>query len=239
MSSGERSAGRQLALSLPHRPALDRADFLVGAANRAAVALIDGWPAWPERGALIAGPVGSGKTHLAGIWRGLSRAGLVAATDLTVADAETLIAQGAVAVEDLHGGRLDEQALFHLLNLASERRVAVLVTSRLWPAALPIRLADLVSRLRALRPVELCEPDDDLLRRVLTKLFADRQLAVEAAVVDFIILRMERSLAAAGRIVDRLDSEALERGQAVTRRLAAITVAELFDRQPDFWPEAG
>ena len=60
--------------------------------------------------------------------------------------------------------------------------------------------------------MELGEPDDDLLRRVLVKLFADRQLAVDSAVVDYIVVRMERSLQAANALVDDLDREALAAG---------------------------
>lgn len=239
MSGGDRpKPARQLPLTLPHRPAMSRIDFLVGEANRAAVALIDAWPAWPERGVLLAGPVGSGKTHLVEIWRAASGAEATAAAALDVAGAERLIAHGAVAVEDLHAGPIDEKALFHFLNLASERGAAVLMTSRLWPAALQIKLADLTSRLRAAQPLELAEPNDDLLRRVLAKLFADRQLLVDPAVVDFIALRMERSLEAANALVTRLDHDALASGRPVTKRLAGLTIAEMFDRQPDFWPEA-
>ncbi|MCR4281827.1 MAG: hypothetical protein NUV72_02180, partial [Bauldia sp.] len=79
------------------------------------------------------------------------------------------------------------------------------------------------------------EPDDELLRRVLVKLFADRQLDVDAAVVDFIAVRMERSLEGANTIVDDLDREALARGGPVTRRLAAVALARVFDRQPDLF----
>jgi chromosomal replication initiation ATPase DnaA len=225
---------RQLPLDLPHRPAMARADFLVGAANEAAIALIDRWPLWPDRGALIAGPVGSGKSHLVEIWRAASGATVFAAAELSTA--ETARCGAAVAVEDLQAGPFDEKALFHLLNLALERKTAVLLTSRVWPAALPVRLPDLASRLRAMQPVELAEPDDDLLRRVLTKLFADRQIEVDPAVVDYVAVRMERSLAAANTLVDRLDRAALASGRAVSRRLAGIVMAEMFDGQPDFWP---
>jgi chromosomal replication initiation ATPase DnaA len=96
-----------------------------------------------------------------------------------------------------------------------------------------VTLADLASRLRAARPVELGEPDDDLLRRVLVKLFADRQLAVDSAVVDYIVVRMERSLQAANALVDDLDREALAAGGAITRRLAAGALARVFDRRPE------
>jgi chromosomal replication initiation ATPase DnaA len=228
---------RQIPLSLPHRAALDRADFLVGAANAAAIALIDRWPDWPARSVLLAGPIGSGKSHLVEISRAASGAGVAAASDLAPADAETLLAAGAVAIEDLHAGPLDEAALFHLLNLAHERKAAVLMTSRVWPSALPLALPDLASRLRAAQPVELAEPDDDLLRRVLTKLFADRQLIVDRSVIEFILTRMERSLEAASLIVDRLDKDALAEGRAITQRFAAEALAGFFEGQTDFWPE--
>ena len=65
----ERPSARQLPLDLTHRAAMTRADYLTGDANRAAIALIDGWPAWPDRAVLLSGPAGSGKTHLVEIWR--------------------------------------------------------------------------------------------------------------------------------------------------------------------------
>jgi len=93
-----------------------------------------------------------------------------------------------------------------------------------------VRLADLASRLRAAHLVELGEPDDDLLRRVIVKLFADRQIAVDPAVVDYIVVRMERSLEAANLIVADLDRQALAEGRAVTRPLAAAALARVIDR---------
>ena len=62
-------AARQLPLSLPHRAAMTRADFLVGAANQRAIELVDRWPEWPAPVVLLAGPVGSGKSHVVEMWR--------------------------------------------------------------------------------------------------------------------------------------------------------------------------
>lgn len=236
--SGRRSKEpRQLPFELPHGAEMGREAFLTSAANEAAIALIDRWPDWPERGALITGPEGSGKSHLVEIWRAKTGGALVAAAAVRATNAEGLVAGSTIAVEDLHAGALDESALFHLLNLAAERRIPVLLTSLTKPAALPVRLADLASRLRAAQPVELFAPDDDLLRRVLTKLFADRQLVVEPAVIDYVVLRMERSLQAANAIVERLDREALAEGRAVTRQFAGSALAAMFEPQGDFWPE--
>ena len=59
---------RQLAFALPHAESLTRDNFLEGPANAAGLALIDAWPEWPSRTMLLAGPEGSGKSHLAAIW---------------------------------------------------------------------------------------------------------------------------------------------------------------------------
>ena len=75
-------------------------------------------------------------------------------------------------------------------------------------------------------------PDDALLRALLVKLFIDRQLVVDTAVIDALALRMERSFAAARQVVDRLDRVALERGRRVTRPLVQEVLTELFPQDP-------
>jgi len=80
----------------------------------------------------------------------------------------------------------------------------------------------------------LAEPDDALLGAVLVKLFNDRQLRVQPALIDFLLGRMERSLAAAGSLVERLDARALRLRRPITRSLAQEVFAEDLDNQdPD------
>ncbi len=49
----------QLAIDLPHRPALGRADFLVSDCNAAALQWIERWPEWPSAALVLYGPAGS------------------------------------------------------------------------------------------------------------------------------------------------------------------------------------
>ena len=212
---------RQLAFALPHAESLSRDNFLEGPANAAALALIDGWPDWPNRVMLLVGPEGSGKSHLAAIWAEQAGARSTSAHALTVAEVPGALATGALVVEDLKPQQFDERALFHLLNLTREEEAYVLITTREPPSALAIELRDLRSRLRAIPTVSLLPPDDQLFRALIVKFCADRQMVVDEAVVSFLATRIERSFAAARQAVELLDTEALRLGRPVTRALAA------------------
>jgi chromosomal replication initiation ATPase DnaA len=211
----------QLALDLPHREALGREDFLVASSNAAAVALIDEWPDWPAAGALLVGPAGSGKSHLVEVWRQRTGAGRVSAATLAAEDIPQLLEGGALAVEDAGQGPMDERAFFHLLNLARQSRASVLLTARTDPQAWNIGLADLASRLGGLPLIRIAAADDNLLRAVLVKLFADRQLALDEAAIGLMLSRMPRSLEAARALVAEVDRRALEEKAEVTRAFIA------------------
>lgn len=218
---------RQFVLDLPHRPAFGAEDYLVSAANSAAVALVDRWPDWPLASSLVVGPPGSGKTHLAHVWRLKTGADLLAAANVSEAAVGTLRTMRALVIEDIDRGIADEPMLFHLLNLAREQGHSLLLTSARPPGELQTSLPDLRSRLRALPMVAIEPPDETLLKAVLVKLFTDRQLVVEPHVIEHVALHMERSMAAAGGIVAEIDRRALALRRKVTRSLAAEALAAL------------
>jgi len=214
-------APRQLVLALDHATSFAREDFLEGPSNKAALALIDSWPDWPDRIMALTGPEGSGKTHLASVWAEAAGARVLSAKLLEHGDLPAALATGALVLEDLAPENLDEAALFHLLNLAREERAYVLITARTAPASFAVTVRDLASRLRAIPLVTLAAPDDALLRSLIVKLAADRQIAADEALVSYLAHRIERSFAAARLAVRRLDEEALRQHRPVTRALAA------------------
>ena len=217
----------QLVFDLAHRQALGAEDFLVSRSNDAAVEMIDRWPDWPHPASIVVGPQGAGKSHLANVWRLRSGASVITAAALDDAAVAALADGAAIVVEDLDRGIADEKALFHLLNRARESKLAVLITSRIPPGEQEFRVPDLRSRLRAMPMAELQPPDEALLKAVLVKLFADRQLNVEPPVIDYLSLRMERSMAAASQIVAAADRLALSKHRKVTRPLVAEVLASL------------
>jgi chromosomal replication initiation ATPase DnaA len=219
---GSSVSPRQLVLALNHATSFAREDFLRGPSNAAALTLIERWPDWPNRVVALIGPEGSGKSHLAAIWAEASGARVLAAKLLTQIEPLSALATGALVVEDLEpDGPDEERALFHLLNLAREQNAYLLLTARSPVAGFPLTIRDLVSRLRALPSVALEAPDDALLRALIVKLAADRQLAVDEALVNYLANRIERSFAGARAAVERLDQEAMRQHRPVTRALAA------------------
>jgi chromosomal replication initiation ATPase DnaA len=214
------SRPRQLALALDHAESYAREDFLSGPGNAGALALIDSWPDWPARAIALIGPEGSGKTHLATLWAAAAGARVISAHSLVEADIPAALATGALVVEDAATAG-EERAMFHLINLAREEDAFLLFTARTAPTLWPVAIPDLASRLRALAVVALDPPDDTMLRGVMVKLAADRQLALDDGVVRYLSTHIERSFAAARGAVIALDKEALRQGRAPSRALAA------------------
>lgn len=217
---------RQLALDLAVSESFSRDDFLETPANTSVLHLLERWPDWSGAELILVGPEGSGKSHLAAIWARLSGARTVSGHALATAHVPTALATGALVVEDLAPGRFDERALFHLLNLAREEVAYLILTTQTQPAGWSFAVADVASRMRAIPVAPLAPADDVLMRAILVKLFADRQLQVDEALVQFIAARIERSPAAAKAAVAHLDNEALKRGRPVNRALASELLQE-------------
>lgn len=215
----------QLTLDLPHRAALGAEDFLVSDCNIAAVKLVDSWPKWQESAWLLIGPPSSGKTHLARVWQARSGARLLDAKMLDTKFIDEVREGTPLVVEDADSSAYDERALFHLLNLAREKQLFVLLSARGAPSRWTISLPDLASRLKAVPIVEIRAPDDALLRMVMLKHFTDRQLDVDPKVLEFLALHVDRSLQAAAAAVEAVDRLALGTGRKINRQLVVEALA--------------
>lgn len=176
---------------------------------------------------LLVGPPGSGKSHLVQVWREVSGAEVL--QRVPAEEPEAFLQGDAIAIEDLPGEDFDERALFHLLNIARELRGHLLLTSRTPPLAWNIRLPDLLSRLKAVPTVAIGAPDDVLLRGVLVKLFSDRQIEVDEALLSYLVSRMPRSLDVARHVVAETDRLALEQRAEITRAFVSRILPQIID----------
>lgn len=206
---------RQQRLPLKRAPVYSREEFVVGPSNAEAARAVDAWPAWVEGRLALVGPEGAGKTHLARAWVDASGAIVLDRKEPDIAAA----AGRPVLLEDVDQGAPDE-ALFHLINLASREGGGLLVTARTPPSAWPTSLPDLRSRLNAL-PVAIIEPPDDVvLEGVLRRFFRERNIRPPEEVYPYLLRRMARSIPDAREIVRRLDEAGDVELKPVTRVLA-------------------
>ena len=125
---------------------------------------------------------------------------------------------GLVALDDLDaiaGHREDEIALFDLHNRVRDAGVDLVYAARDVPAALPLALPDLRSRLAQCTLLALRALDDDGRAEVLRQRAASRGLIFDEAALEWLLRRHSRDLSDLGALFERLDRASL----AAQRRL--------------------
>lgn len=227
---------KQLSLDLGYITSYERENLIVSRANCAAVELIDHWPMWPTPITVLIGGKGAGKSHLAHIWQNKTDAFQQTEFDDAV---DVAMSGRCVLIENIDQNPLDEIKLFHLINAVWQsysvnRRCSLLLTARSRPSSWRLTIADLISRLRVVNMVEIGSPDDWLLRGVLVKLLSDRQLVIEAHLVDYIVSRVERSLWVLNALVDQLDQLVVDEKSRLSRPLIARAFAQIEKLTVDF-----
>jgi chromosomal replication initiation ATPase DnaA len=183
----------QVPLPLAWAERRERADFIVSDSNRAAFAWVADPARWPMPRALLIGPEGAGKSHMAALFAGR-----------VIEDADRLA---------------DGEPLFHAWNAATSAQ-PLLLTARTVPRDWAHGLPDLASRLAATPQASIAEPDDALLAAVLRKRFADRGLHAGPELIAYLAMRIERSFAAVAGIVHRLDALAMAEHRELSVPLA-------------------
>jgi len=213
----------QLALPLPHTPSFAAEDFVPDASNEEALRWLAAPARWPEHRLVLAGPPGTGKTHLLHVTAARHGWALLHGPDLRGLPDRPLTGI-ALDEADLPG---EEAALFHLMNACAEAHLPLLMAAPTAPSRWRVALPDLRSRLAATAVAHLDEPSDALLDALLAKHLADRQLSLDAGLLAALRLLLPRSAAAMAEAVARLDRASLASGRRLTRAAALAALAPL------------
>jgi len=204
--------------------------FARAPANEAAFRLVEAWPDWPGPVVCIAGSAYCGKSHLAMMWTERSTAKAIDLATLSAADFSDGLA-GPLWIDRQDGDLFDEDALFHLINLAREEDGHVLLTTRMPPAKWDVGLPDLASRLKALPVVQIEAPNEALLEAILVKRMADMGLDPDPAMVRYVLARLDRTYEAIHLFVEALGRRNLAAQRRATLPLAAEVLEEITDPQ--------
>jgi chromosomal replication initiation ATPase DnaA len=207
-------------LPFAHAPHLEAADFLEAPSNAEALAWLGNTEGWPGRRLALAGEGGVGKTHLLHVWANRAGARLLDGPTLAFDPPRT-----PLAIDDADDA--PAEPLLHVLNAAQEAGQPVLLAAPDAPARWHVALPDLSSRLKAILAVTIGPPEETLLRSLLMRLLAERQLAVPAPVQDWMLTRLPRTPAALREAAARFDRASLRAGGSGPRAIAAQVILDM------------
>lgn len=215
----------QLTLNIEREPSYAAADFVPDASNDEAMRWLADPASWPAGRLVLAGPPGTGKTHLlraTATTRGWELRRGAELRGLPEAPTRGIALDNADAAE--------EAALFHLINACAEAGLPLLMAAAQPPSRWRVALPDLRSRLAATAVAMLDEPSDTLLEALLAKHLADLQFEIpDPYVVRLLRRRLPRSAAAMAEAVARLGRASLVAGRKLRREDALEAIKPLFD----------
>lgn len=230
---------KQYLLKFASKAYFGEEDFLVTSCNEIAYKAIKLWPYWQHFALNIFGPESSGKTHLAHIWINHIEKNLEKPVDIPLVEAKNinmknfnkLINTYQYLVVENMSSEINEEALFHLYNGFNVPDKFILFTSEQPLAQLPLKLADLHSRLNTVPTAEILKPDDEMLTALIAKLFNDRQIIISQEILAYILNNAERSFDYIAKLVEEIDEVSWIYGRAVSIPIVKEAISNLQKNQ--------
>ncbi|UAT42678.1 hypothetical protein GUI12_00685 [Anaplasmataceae bacterium AB001_6] len=186
-------------------------DYIISKSNRLSHQRLISSP-WDSHCAILFGVKGSGKSHLANLWKEKEQAQFI-----SNAEYDRLMTYSCV-IEDFDKD-INEINLFHCFNIAKEYGNKLLLTSSVHVNQLKLFLPDLKTRFFIAMHVELFPPDDDLLKVMLFKAFHERNIRVDTDIIKYVLDRIDRTAEAVFRLVDIVCDISDRTGHKVNMRL--------------------
>ena len=210
---------KQLYFDMPDKTALGIEDYIITESNSFAFDLISRMIKGEINQGVISGPSFSGKTHLSKIL--IKNIGINESLYID-RDYKKIIEKvgpsNLIVIENIDKVIEDrsEEDLFHIINFTKENDKKLLMTSCKSISNIEFKLEDLKSRLNAVIEAKIMQPDDELMKLVLIKIFNDKQLLINPNVIDFLKSRLERSYKSINDFIEKIDKFSLEKGKKIT-----------------------
>jgi len=208
----------QLTFKFPFKTNYFEEDFYVSSNNFDAYKLLENWPKWPSRYVNIYGPSGCGKTHLANIFNKKINSFLVKASKLNDNTLPFIKLKQCLIIDDYHGN-IEEKLFYSLLNQCHQSNQYIIVNTLKPIKTFEIKLNDLKSRFENFIYNGIDLPTDDLIRVILTKNFSDKQVKIDAKLLEYILKNIHRSYEDIFDLIDKLDNLSLSTGKSININL--------------------
>jgi len=204
----------QLLLEFDHKIEFNEHDYYVSKSNFFAFNLIQNWPNWEKKILNISGDRFSGKTHLAKIFQGKSKALYLTKENINEDIFKIIKLKESIIIDDFELIE-NEKLLYSLFNLIYQDNKYLLILSNKSINEFNFKLEDLNSRAKNCIFAKIENPDDDLIFAIIFKNFSDRQIKLEKKIVEFIIKRIDRSYGKIYEFIYKVDQLSLKKKKPI------------------------
>ena len=220
---------KQKTLNFGHKDNYSVKNLYKSTCNEIAINFINEWPKTTINNNIfcIYGPSGSGKTHISKVWMEKSNAIIFNSISDLSFDYLSGFDRNLIFEDIALNKNWPENLLFEFINEIKSSRLSLLITSNSDPLKIKWKTKDLISRFTSFTNIEIKLPDDILIRKLLIKQFADRQLSLDSEQIEYISKRIERSYSSIIRIVDRVDNLALQHKKAISKNIIKEAIKHL------------
>jgi chromosomal replication initiation ATPase DnaA len=177
--------------------------FIIDECNAIAYEWLENWPKHCSNFAtFLKGPPKSGKKHLTHKWLKENNGIFLE----SIKESVILPSQNCIAFEikDCE----NQEDLFHFFNAAQQQKKNILFISQKSVQDIAT-LNDLKSRLHTAHYIEILEPDESFIQKLYNKLFNDFGILVSSEVLQYLMLRADRSFKETFNTVKKLDEMSL------------------------------
>ena len=192
-------------------------DFYVTSKNSLAFDLIQKWPNWNNQFFFLYGPTKCGKTTICKIWQKKSNAILLNTKKIeqffnnTYQKDFNIQNNWILDNVDIFLKKNNDEKLLNFINIMKEKKKSFfLMTSKVPPRQLSTKINDLLSRVLDSLVVQVHQPDNLLLAKIIKKYLEEREIVIEKKKIDYLTNRIERSYQFAIKIAKKIDSKSLE-----------------------------
>ena len=211
---------RQLVFKFPFKTNYYNHDFYVSNNNFDAYKLIESYDQFPIKLINICGPHKSGKSHLAEILKKKLFTFVINAKKINSISIENFSKYKAIIVDDYYNSTdVNPNIFYSIINQSIHLEQFLIVNSLLPLVMMKQDLKDLQSRFESFLTLKIGLPNDELLKIIIQKNFSDRQLAVDAKIIDYIVKNIERSYEGLTKFVEEIDNLSLSSGKSINIKL--------------------
>ena len=203
----------------------NKKDFYVTSKNSLAFELIQKWPNWNNQFFFLYGPSKCGKTTICKIWQKKSKAIFLDKKKIEEFFSNTYKKDSNVHNNwildnvDFFLKKKNDEKLLNLINIIKEKKNSFfLMTSKVPPKQLSTKINDLLSRILDSLVVQVHEPDNLLLAKIIKKYLEEREIKIDKNKIDYLTNRIERSYQFAIKIAKKIDSKSLESHSNISLR---------------------